>query len=676
MTTQGVGWPQEVGWPLVHSVRAAGRASVMLLGVNLLATTLVAALATATTCPSGLTLMESFGYPEEHSPATWIACEDLSDRDGRIVLIAAAAGTQPIVLPKRLESMYASINSSFTGGDMSALWKSTKDDMAIAFLANATAQKRDVSYDEIAAAVAPLVANGGADGGKESTKCGEKDGFGCTQTSGVHTFTGARNFLEDASFDSHGVDVNPGDFDFPSMNQHTGKYGVNPAVFKDKLVCSTEVPMQNCPPNATRAGLIGGSLPILHWSFERALDHSPNDGGWISQSVAPNPNSTLQTVLQIMFRFLKVDSQGKLLDSRYYDTIGYTGGVYSDQPHTETSRDFYRMLLKQHEYWRNTWTDEGLMSMELPSAPGTDGVMLADMTLHSLIRDMITRRGVDGPKYGVSPQTYGMVGAGGFQAIFVDDLTMSLELGAFKYATAILDNHMTNYVRRGGSILYRGLQMQSQGRTLTLLAMFHDYTGDPSGLLIKHFNKTAGIIGMLHKRRARALLLPKTDYAYGMPTGNDEADEGVTTFNCAVDFGGTLSPKLDYPNGECITELPYIPIVAEMVRGFTELGQLYVKLGKSSGHADMASSGARMLSEAAALKTDMLHNIERSSFPPPLNMPAEAGGPRGYPHVFGWQMMQGGPRNDTQMAHPPGGGGYKRPTLDVYLLRTIRHSDN
>ena len=34
--------------------------------------------------------------------------------------------------------------------------------------------------------------------------------------------------------------------------------------------------------------------------------------------------------------------------------------------------------------------------------------------------------------------------------------------------------------------------------------------------------------------------------------------------------------------------------------------------------------------------------------------------------LVGWQMMQGGPRNNTQMANPPGGGGYKHPTLDVY----------
>ena len=100
----------------------------------LLASVLAATLSTAATCPSGLTLMESFTYPDEHSPAMWTACEDLSDRDGRIVLIPEVA-SEAIVLSKRLESMYASINSSFTGGDMSLLWKSTKDDMAIAFLA-------------------------------------------------------------------------------------------------------------------------------------------------------------------------------------------------------------------------------------------------------------------------------------------------------------------------------------------------------------------------------------------------------------------------------------------------------------------------------------------------------------------------------------------------------------
>ena len=235
---------------------------------------------------------------------------------------------------------------------------------------------------------------------------------------------------------------------------------------------------------------------------------------------------------------------------------GYTGGAYSNLPGSETARDFYRQLLHQKQYWERTWraeSDEGLMKLELPHAEDTDGRMLQDFAVHSVIKDMITRRGTIHPKYGVVPQTYGMVGAGGFQAIFVDTLTMALELGAFKYAEAVLDNHMSVFVRRGGSVMYRGLQMQSQGRTLTLLALYHSYTGDPTGLLLKHYNKTAGIIEMLNKRRARALLLPKSDYAWGMPTGNDEADEGVTTFSCMNAVG---DDEIDYPNGTCVTELP------------------------------------------------------------------------------------------------------------------------
>ena len=57
------------------------------------------------------------------------------------------------------------------------------------------------------------------------------------------------------------------------------------------------------------------------------------------------------------------------------------------------------------------------MKLELPHAEDTDGRMLQDFAVHSVIKDMITRRGTIHPKYGVVPQTYGMVGAGGFQVI-------------------------------------------------------------------------------------------------------------------------------------------------------------------------------------------------------------------------------------------------------------------
>ena len=323
------------------SSAATGQPKGSRVGSTMMALLLLSAVpvAAATPCPAGLTQLESFGYPEEVSSKTYTACEDLSHSDGDLLLLPAAGAA--IRFPKRLDSMFQAINTSFagTGEGMKALWMSSKDDMAIKFLGDATTTGADVSYAAVAAAVAPMVANGGADGGKEATKCGEKAGFGCSQASGVHTFTGSREssaaqppthpsagrrltqivaageYLGDVSLDSHGVDVNPGDWDYPSMNQHVGKYGRTPSVFKDPLVCSTEMPAFVCPPNSTRVGLVGGSLPVLHWAFQRRA------GGWISQTVTPNPNSTAGSALQVMFRFLKVDSSGKLLAARYFDTI-------------------------------------------------------------------------------------------------------------------------------------------------------------------------------------------------------------------------------------------------------------------------------------------------------------------------------------------------------------------
>ena len=57
------------------------------------ATVAAAAVSTAP-CPSGLVLMETFAYPDETSTSIWTACEDLTDRDGRIVLVPAAAADE------------------------------------------------------------------------------------------------------------------------------------------------------------------------------------------------------------------------------------------------------------------------------------------------------------------------------------------------------------------------------------------------------------------------------------------------------------------------------------------------------------------------------------------------------------------------------------------------------
>ena len=57
----------------------------------------------------------------------------------------------------------------------------------------------------------------------------------------------------------------------------------------------------------------------------------------------------------------------------------------------------------QREYWSATWEAEGVMSLSLPGpAGGTDGGVLRDQALHSLLRDMITRVDTWFPRYAAS----------------------------------------------------------------------------------------------------------------------------------------------------------------------------------------------------------------------------------------------------------------------------------
>ena len=108
-------------------------------------------------------------------------------------------------------------------------------------------------------------------------------------------------------------------------------------------------------------------------------------------------------------------------------------------------------------------------------------------------------------------------------------------------------------------------------------------------------------------------------------------------------------------------------IPAEMMRGYSELGEVYQTLGKAAGRADVVAAGAAMLGEAKALKADFLSAIERSALPSPPSLDPRANGARGIPHIFGWEMLNGGPRNDTEMAHSRDGHStYTHPTLDVF----------
>lgn len=237
---------------------------------------------------------------------------------------------------------------------------------------------------------------------------------------------------------------------------------------------------------------------------------------------------------------------------------------------------------------------------------------------------------------------------------------MALEWGAFEYAKGLLNNWLEYYLLpelddNGFSftgINYRGPEMPMHGRQLTLFALYHSYTADPDGLLLRHFARIQGLVAVLRRFRAKALALPKTHPAYGMPAGNDEADLGGSSIECGTTHG-------DDP-GDCVTELPYISGAAEMSRGFAELGAVWIEIGGAANRADVVAEGAAMLKEATAVRADLEVSMARSKIPANTTNNPTVTACR--PHIAGWTCAHSGKTNARPVSEP----GYTYPTLDVF----------
>ena len=137
---------------------------------------------------------------------------------------------------------------------------------------------------------------------------------------------------------------------------------------------------------------------------------------------------------------------------------------------------------------------------------------------------------------------------------------------------------------------------------------------DPK-LVLDHLKDLQGAMGILRKRRAKGMLLSKTDPAYGLPFGNDEADLWHRT-----------TEKVDGQR----TELPYLSIAAEMYRGFHDLGETLVVIGKWYQQPAAVTEGHKMQTEAAALLTDLRTSLART-----VSIATTTGGPCPFAFVAG-----------------------------------------
>ena len=458
-------------------------------------------------------------------------CERL-DGTGALVFVGSGGAVARRVA-KRFVPMYVDESKSFLGFNKTQLGMRGADVLGNALLARA---KGDPTWAQVASAVPPMRYDGGFDY-KDPAHGGR------AAQGGAHTFVGSRASSVYAAFDTLGSSV--GMVGTPDMNQWPGKYGRSTAVFKQPI----DKPK-------TMEGLFGGWLPIVSFRYAEA-----KGGGEIEWTAVPVEDATGSIELAVFFRVLRI-ANGTVVESKFYETFAYTasGGVPAKgQPAgSKTAKRFYSAVAAQQDYWEGTMAREGVMIVDLPESEGTDGKMLANQSLHSIARDMISRIGavnMNGtgigffPQYGVSG-VYAKAANHGFEDTFQASFTMALEWGCFEYAKGLLHNWLSYYLipdidDEGFSftgINYRGPEMPMHGRQLTTFALYHSYTGDPDGLLLQHFDRIQGLVAVLRRIRAKALTLPTDHPAHGMPAGNDEADLGGSSIECGECSSSLSSP--------------------------------------------------------------------------------------------------------------------------------------
>ena len=484
-------------------------------------------------CPPGATALTNF---TDASGAAWLACEDFSTPTGGLTLISAA---ERVHLPKT-QAIYASLpdDAYYLGLGKQAVLDAAPhgDVLGQALLAcnhSSAPHTTCFSWSDVERAVPPI---------RKSGQGGHSDNWEACQ--GVRSFVGSRSSSNDATFSDFGEDCSHNGFPSALGMLAPGYSVVNwTAVHTGEGAIADWTKYINF--TAVADGLVGGTLPILALYFPVLAQnpyHTLSGARYWTMLAAPVPDGGGKREQDVWFRFAQVDCDRAGPDgygvgasctakTQTWETYWYTRnpGKADDAFGPEVSASdagFYANLLAVHRYWNATLAAEGMMALSLPEAAGTNGTWLQQQATHSLVRSMISRRDTWHPTYGVNPG-YGWRGQDGFQDVFTSTATMALEWGALPFAKGVIDNQWNFYVRHDGLINYRAIEVPTVARFLTLLALYHSYSGDDA-LLLSHFAKAKALAVWLSHRRKLALAYETTDPRYGIPFGNDEADSTLT----------------------------------------------------------------------------------------------------------------------------------------------------
>jgi hypothetical protein len=339
-------------------------------------------------------------------------------------------------------------------------------------------------------------------------------------------------------------------------------------------------------------GLVGGWLPVNRFVFS-TTEHAY----WEETMFAEEPGHFWSQ--PVWYRALNVDGVQLKEAHYYYHHLPFP-------PRGEpAAAEFYKELYHVHTVWARDLDPP--MKINVPDAS------LRDFCLHALLMEEITRVG-DHPKYGYPPLGginvfggYGYNNVDTFQDTFNTSVAAFLEWGLFDVARRYIDDYFTNSVRDDGSIDTRGPEVGQYGKMLTVVAKYYAYTHDEK-LLRKHEQKLHAIVSFFGTLREQSKHVSQSDISYGIIRGWSEHDSSLK-----VDPYRFMQPH--FSNN------------AEAARGFHDLGEVWVEMGRKLRDAHLEKQGRDTLLESAEMKKDMESAIERSivNTRQPPYVPAVAG---------------------------------------------------
>jgi len=340
-------------------------------------------------------------------------------------------------------------------------------------------------------------------------------------------------------------------------------------------------------------GLVGGWLPVVRFVFPASEQRY-----WEETIFADEEPGHFWTQ-PVWYRVLLVDG-GQLKEAHYfYHHLPFP-------PRGEpAATDYYQALLNVHMVWKRDLDPP--MKVDVPDAH------MLDFCLRALSLEMITRV-EDHPKYGYPPLGginvfggYGYNNVDTFQDTFNADVTAFLEWGLFDIAGRYIDDYFTNSVRADGSIDTRGPEIGQYGKMLEVVARYYNYTKDEA-LLRKHQAKIQAIVDLFYALRKESKQVPAGDISYGIVRGWSEHDSSLKVHPYRF-------------------MQPHFSNNAEAARGFHDLGEVWIELGRKHSDEALESRGRGMLQESGEMKEDMDAAIEKSvdRKQTPAYLPAVAG---------------------------------------------------